>query len=90
MVGQCCAFLSGSFWGIMLYFLVGKFNPFCQGVNDRILFTVRVGMKPDLIHLPDDLVHIMGFGRKVLGALEPVTVLPVEDMLSHCHLLFQV
>jgi hypothetical protein len=33
--------------------------------------------------MPDDLIHILGFGRNSLDVVELVTVIPVANVLSH-------
>jgi len=36
--------------------------------------------------MPDDLIHILGFGRKSLDVVKLVTVIPVANVLSHLFL----
>ena len=36
--------------------------------------------------MPDDLIHILGFGRKSPDVVKLVTVIPVANVLSHLFL----
>jgi len=36
--------------------------------------------------MPDDVIHILGFGRKSLDVVKLVTVIPVANVLSHLFL----
>jgi hypothetical protein len=36
--------------------------------------------------MPDDLIHMLGFGRKSLDVVNLVTVIPVANVLSHLFL----
>jgi hypothetical protein len=36
--------------------------------------------------MPDDMIHILGFGRKSLDVVKLVTVIPVANVLSHLFL----
>jgi hypothetical protein len=71
---------------VMFCILVGRFCPFLQGMNERFLLTVHVGMYLEFSHMPDDLIHILGFGRRSLDVVKLVTVIPVANVLSYLFL----